>query len=523
MSYLSGLEVHEVSALRDYLTGDFEAFSKFCFKIMTGTPMLHVDYYVVLFQAVQKLIDLESNRMIMNIPPRAGKTLIVSIFLPLFAWCRNPCGQTILTGFNADVLAECSGYIRTIMSDPDFTRVFPDVVIDNNKKSIERLGTMSAGVIHAIPTSGRMTGKGCGALVPGFSGLMCIDDVIKPDDADSPTERNKINKRFTNTLISRLATETTPLCIIMQRLHNDDLCGYLMKGGTSDIFDWLNIPGLIRKETGSKSWYDEIISRQGFTHVRPILYDLERPDSAFDEEGDSSFWAIRKNVKTLKGLREKDAYTFYSQYMGEPVGRGAAAIDDSMIGYYTAGDFPIAFTFLTADTASTSETYSDYTCAVHWGVTKCAKPKLIVLDVIKGKWEVPELIVEIRNFWSLKNVFDMHNPTMKPSGFYIEDKSSGLFLNQQFLRDNTVNVKPVPRDGTSANKKFTRFMNAIPYFQEGRILLPRDHKHTQYMRLELIGQSDQGNSTGHDDFVDNCSDAAAVAYSGNRMSYEDWT
>jgi len=166
----------EIEALREYLICDFEKFSEFCFKVMTGQKLIHVDYYVVLFHAIQRLIDQECTRMIINIPPRAGKTLLISIFLPLFAWVKNPSGQTILTGFNSDVLAECSGYIRTIMSDPDFQRVFPDLIIDNNKKSVEKLGTMSAGVLHAIPTTGKMTGKGCGALVPGFAGLMAIDD-----------------------------------------------------------------------------------------------------------------------------------------------------------------------------------------------------------------------------------------------------------------------------------------------------------------------------------------------------------
>ena len=179
MSQLDKMDDHEVSVLREYLLGNFEEYSRFCFKILTGTRLIHVDYYVVLFEAIQRLIDQESNRMIINIPPRAGKTLLVSIFLPLYAWCKSPSGQTILTGFNSDVLAECSGYIRTIMTDPDFKRVFPDVVIDNNKKSVERLGTMSAGVLHAIPTTGKMTGKGAGALVEDFSGILAIDDVIK--------------------------------------------------------------------------------------------------------------------------------------------------------------------------------------------------------------------------------------------------------------------------------------------------------------------------------------------------------
>ena len=520
MSKISSLDSHELDALREYLMGDFEAFSKFCFKLMTGTKLIHVDYYVILFHAIQKMIDGESNRMIINIPPRAGKTLLVSICLPLFAWCRNPCAQTILTGFNSDVLAECSGYIRTIMSDPDFKRVFPDVIIDMNKKSIERLGTMSAGVLHAIPTTGKMTGKGCGALVEGFAGLMAIDDVIKPDDANSPTERDKINNRFSNTLLSRLATETTPLVIIMQRLHADDLCGYLMKGGSSDVYDWLNIPGLIRKETGSKEWYEEEIDRWGYTHVRPMIYDLERTD--FDEEGDSSFWSIRKNVETLKGLREKDPYTFYSQYMGSPVGKGAQVLHAADIRTYTdLSDFRIRYTFITADTASTAQTYSDPTVSVHWGVT--SNNELIFLDAIMGKWETPELIEQMREWWKKKNVFQLNFPTHKPRALYMEDKASGQFLNQQFMKDGSVKVKPVARDGVRGNDKFTRFLNAIPYIKKGEVILREDHEHFNYFKRELLGQSEYGSQTGHDDFADNVSDAVVIAFACRRMTYEDWT
>lgn len=530
MSHISSLDSHEKEALSSYLLTDFEAFSKFCFKIMTGQKLLHVDYYVVLFLAIQRLIDQECNRMIINIPPRAGKTLLVSIFLPLFAWARNPSGQTILTGFNSDVLAECSGYIRTIMSDPDFRSIFPDVVIDNNKKSVERLGTMSAGVLHAIPTTGKMTGKGAGALVEGFAGMMSIDDVIKPDDANSPTERDKINNRFGNTLLSRLATETTPLVIIMQRLHEDDLCGFLMKGGSSDHYEWLNIPGIVTENTGSEEWYAQQIERYGYSHVKPILYSL--PESEHREyteelyEGElqriSSFWKIRKKVSTLLGMCEKDAYTFYSQYMGMPIGKGKSPMSMEYIRTYDSLDeFEIRYTFLTSDTASTTRTYSDYSVACQWGVTKCKK--LVLMDIIIDKWEVPELIPAMRDFWREKNVFNPNKPTWKPRGFYIEDKSSGLFLNQQFLRDGTVHVKPVPRDGTANNDKFSRFLNTIPYFKAGSIVIQREHKHSAYVIRELMGQSEKGSSTGHDDVADNFSDAVAVAFAQQQNSYESWS
>ena len=531
MSYISKLDQHEVDVLREHLLSDFKAFSEFCFKVMTGQKLMHVDYYVVLFVAIQKLIDLESNRMIINIPPRAGKTLLVSIMLPLFGWCRNPCGQTILTGFNSDVLAECSGYIRTIMTDPDFQRVFPDVVIDNNKKSVERLGTMSAGVVHAIPTSGKMTGKGCGALVDGFAGFMSIDDVIKPDDAQSPTERDKINNRYTNTLLSRLATETTPLVLIMQRLHADDLCGYLMRGNTSDVFDWLNISGIITPDTGSLEWYEKQMEIFGYTNVRPITYEL--PESEHRQyvmrefEGKeqlvSSFWPVRKSVDTLLGLCNKDHYTFYSQYMGQPVSRGKSAVTSDMLRSYDNLDDikNIRYTFMTADTASTTETYSDYTAACLWGVTQCSR--LVLMDVTIDKWQTPDLIIAMRDFWKKHNVFNPNRPTWIPSALYMEDKSSGLFLNQQFTKDGTVTVRPVPRDGNKGNDKFSRFLNAVPYFEQGRILLPRNHEHYQHIIREVLGQSEYGSATGHDDFADNVADACAIAFAQAQMNYEAWS
>lgn len=530
MSHIQKLDNHEIDVLRSHLENHFEDFSKFCFKIMTGQKLLHVDYYVILFEAIQRLIDQECQRMIINIPPRAGKTLLISIFLPLFAWVRNPSGQTILTGFNSDVLAECSGYIRTIMSDPDFRRVFPDVVIDNNKKSVERLGTMSAGVLHAIPTTGKMTGKGCGALVSGFAGLMAIDDVIKPDDANSPTERDKINNRFSNTLLSRLATETTPLAIIMQRLHVDDLCGYLMKGGSIDVYEWLNIPGIITEETGSAEWYQKDIDKFGYTNVKPILYNLPEGEHRDYEEHIfedklqkvSSFWSVRKTIKTLLGLMEKDPYTFYSQYQGKPVGKGKAALQADYISYYGEYDHTkIRYTFMTSDTASTTKTYSDYTVVCWWGVTRAGE--LMLLDIIIDKWEVPELIPAVRDFWRKHKKFNRAEPTMSPRAMYMEDKSSGLFLNQQFIKDGTVRVQPVPRDGTANNDKFTRFMNTISYFKSGKILIPRNHKHTKYIVRELLGQSEFGSATGHDDVADNFADAVNVAYSGQTSSYESWS
>jgi len=523
MSYITSLEENQICALREYLLGNFRAFSHFAFKIQTGSSFIEVDYHNVMFEAIQRLIDQTSNRMLINIPPRAGKTQLISIFLPLFAWVHNPHAHNMLLGYNSDVLHECTGYIRNIMIDPDFIRVFPDVVIDMNKKSVEKLGTMSGGVTHAITLSGKVIGKGAGQLGEGFSGLLCIDDAIKADDAQSPTERDKVNNRYSGTVLSRLATELTPLVTIAQRLHPDDLPGYILKGLTPDKeIEWLNIPGVITKDTGSEKWYADQIEEFGYSDkIKPILYDLDRDDSEYDEKGESSFWPIRKDIKTLQALRDIDPYTFYSQYMGMPRSKGSVLVDHSDFRTYDKlSSINIRYTFITADTASTAKDYSDYSVATLWGVSD--RQELILIDMSRGKWEVPELIVAMREFWQKHNVFSYAHPTHVPRGFYMEDSSSGLFLNQQFLRDGTVTVRPLPRDTSGGNDKFTRFLNVVPYIKQGRLLLPAEHIELNNIKREIVGMNEFGNQTGHDDIVDTLSDAVAVAFSASTPDYTSW-
>jgi predicted phage terminase large subunit-like protein len=174
---------------------------------------------------------------------------------------------------------------------------------------------------------------------------------------------------------------------------------------------------------------------------------------------------------------------------------------------------------MTADTASTVQTYSDYSVCVFWGVTY--SNDLYMLDVMLGKFETPELKTELIKFWNKHNVLDIKYPTMLPTALYMEDKSSGQFLNQQFTRDGSIRILPVPKDKTSGDK-VARFLNAIPYFAQGRIWFPQEHVHKQHVMREVLNMTGMGSGTGNDDVIDNISDACAIVYSGGSANYEAW-
>ena len=531
---VSKVTTEDANAVRRILTEGpmaFETFSKWCFEIQMGFKFQMQDFHSVVFEFCQKIVDGEIDRGIVTIPPRHSKTQILSIFLPLFSFTKNPASHNIITSYADDVVSESSGYIRQIMLDDLFKKVFPTVRIDPNKRSLERWGTTKAGVMHAVPTGGKMTGKGAGSLSLIYSGVFVVDDAIKPKDAYSNTVRSEINDRYDNTFMSRLANDgvvqdddgnlikcpRTPMVIIMQRVHDEDLVGYLLRGGSSDVYTLLNIPGIVTPECGTPEWYKTLLTRQAYTHAKPYLYDLGRTEW---DEGESALWPSRKSLETLRAMRKSTPYTFNSQYLGDPTAKGNGLIsEDWWIEYEELDKKQITRTFMTADTASTSKDYSDYSIVCQWGTTR--DKKLVLIDLILGKWETPELRLEIIKFWDKHNTLDLNYPCMIPFALYMEDKSSGQFLNQQFMRDGKVRVLPMPKDKSSGDK-VARFLNTVPYFAQERIIMPATHKHKSHIMRETMNMTGQGSGTGNDDFIDNVSDAVVVAFSGGQANYDDW-
>lgn len=515
--------------VREHLLSRFEYFAKWSFHIQMGFPFQSQDFHDVIFQFGQDIVDGKISRGIVTIPPRHSKTQTLSISLPLYSFCHNPCSHNIITSYADDVVQESSGYIRATMQDPLFQKIFPSVRIDPNKRSLERWGTTKMGVMHAVPTGGKMTGKGAGSLSQLYSGVFVVDDAIKPKDAYSNTVRTEINDRYDNTFMSRLANDgvindqegnevecnKTPIVIIMQRVHDDDLVGYLLRGSSSDKYHWLNIPALVEQDyTGTQEFYDHIIEKQAYSHAIPYTYTLNRKEKL------TALWPARKSLVSLLAMQAATPYTFNSQYLGDPTAKGAGLVQEEWWQEYE--EVPckdIVRTFMTADTASTKETYSDYSVICFWGV--CRENKLWLIDIMVGKYEVPELIIEIKKFWKKHNVFNYLYPRMLPEALYMEDKSSGQYMNQVFIREGSITCRPVPRD-KSGKDKIARFINTLNYWAQGRIQVPAVHKHKSHVMREVLGYTGKGSGTGNDDVIDNFSDACDVAFAAVTCNYEAW-
>ena len=174
---------------------------------------------------------------------------------------------------------------------------------------------------------------------------------------------------------------------------------------------------------------------------------------------------------------------------------------------------------MTADTASTSKDYSDYSVICLWHETR--DKHLYLGDVTLGKWETPELRSEIIRFWNEKNVLDIRYPCLIPTAMYMENKASGQYLNQQFARDGNIRLLPIPRDKSSGDK-VARFLNTVTHFAQGKIHFPKEHEHLHHVVREVISMTGEGSGTGHDDVCDNVSDACVITYGTQSANYLAW-
>ncbi len=247
---------NEKRMLKYMLENDGIQFMRYFFKHREGTKMLRNWHHYVIEYVLQAVYECKVNRLIINIAPGYTKTEQAVLNFIARGLALNPRSKYIHASYSADLAQENSSKIKETVQLPEFQELWPmNVRVDTKGK--KRWFTEDGGGMMAAAAGGQITGFRAGRMEEGFTGAFVIDDPVKPDDAYSVVKRAAINNRFNNTMRSRLAVETVPMIVIMQRIHEDDLSGYLLKGGSGDTWHHLTIPTLLSEEEINRKYPDE--------------------------------------------------------------------------------------------------------------------------------------------------------------------------------------------------------------------------------------------------------------------------
>lgn len=269
------------------------------------------------FSGMQELRHLEvenDHNFIANGLVSHNTELVIKSFI---SWCfaLNPKCRFLHLSYSDILVNDNSDTVRNIMSEELYKTLFPNSALASEKGSAKRWKTKAGGELYAVSTQGQVTGFGAGAVdeeidkMDGgndifvfddhtnemlkmidaktniFQGAIVIDDPLKADDAASDLIRERINQRFENTIRNRVNSRRTPIIIIMQRLHEHDLCGYL-------------------QEIEPDAW--TILSL-------PVI----QTDPETGEE--HALWPMKHNLEELYKLREINPVVFETQYMQNPI------------------------------------------------------------------------------------------------------------------------------------------------------------------------------------------------------------
>lgn len=419
---------------------------------------LPAEHHKTVCDALERVVAGLTTRLIINIPPRAGKTEIaVKNFI---SWCMGnwPDCEFIHASYAKELATANISETRNIMQHEAYAEIFgqPSFRQDSNAKDFFK--TNQGGSVMAVGVGGGVTGFGAGKMRPEFGGAIIVDDPHKPAEANSDAVRGSTLAWFQNTLESRKNSNETPIIVIMQRLHEEDLAGWLADGGNGEDWEIVRIPAI--RDDGSSFW-----------------------------EANSNF-----SIEKLRRLEKAGAYVFAGQYMQNPAPIGGGILKESW--YQPWHLLPkLKWRKIYADTASKTKEINDYSVFQCWGDDGNGGKYLI--DQMRGKWEAPELLDVARAFWMKHNDQDKEH-LGKLRAMMVEDKSSGTALIQTLARER------VPIIGIKRNiDKITRAMDAAPMIQAGNVYIPAAAE----WRSAFIAESNQFPNGKHDDQLDPMFDA----------------
>lgn len=424
------------------------AFTRCFFRERVGVQQRFMvsPHHKLMAETLDKVYRGEIKRLIINVPPGYTKTEMAVINFVAHGLALNPYSRFIHVSYSDSLALLNSTLVRDVVKLPLYRSLWR-VDIRKDASAKKSWTTKEGGGMLAMASGGSITGFRAGQMMKGFSGALIVDDPLKPDDAYSKVKRESVNVRFTNTFASRMANPEVPMVVIMQRLHEDDPTGYLLKGGSGEKWHHLLLPAHVKEEP--EPYPVE------YTHGIPIEYELPI----------GPLWEYKHTLEMLKAMEESDIYTYASQYDQRPAPLGGGIFKGDWWKFYE--EPPICeYRFITGDTAQKTEEHNDYSVFQLWGYKD---GKIYLLDQIRDKWEAPDLKRAFVAFWNA-HVGTGSEVTGHLREAYIEDKASGTGLIQDVQADEK---NPIPVVAVQRNRdKITRAMDMAPYIQSGYVYLP---------------------------------------------------
>lgn len=403
----------------------------------------------------------EINRLLINVPPGCMKSLLTGVIWPAWEWgpAGKPGMRFVGTAHEEQLAIRDSRRCRDLIKSEWYQGLWP-ITLRTDLDGKREFGNDKQGIRQARSFTS-MTGVRGDRVI--------LDDPISADNANSDTKLEAAKIAFTETLPTRVNNSESAIVVIMQRLNEKDTSGVILSMDLPYVH--LCIP----------MRYDPSLhctTSIGWSDPRTEPGELMFADR-FSEE----------DVATLE--KTLGSYGAAGQLQQRPAPRGGGIIKETWYDFYTVQP-QLEWLNIYADTAQKTKQENDWSVLELWGRSQVGQAVLV--DLLRGKWEAPELLLNARAFW-LKH---KHTYGPKLRAMKVEDKVSGTGLIQSLRREG-IAILPIQR-GTD---KISRGHDAAPFIESGNVVLNRDAPYLS----DFLAESGAFPNGAHDDQLDPMFDA----------------
>lgn len=423
-----------------------------------GQPYQHGWHMDAMAEHLKAVAEGQINRLLINVPPGTSKSTMTGIIFPSWLW--GPFGwpesRFIGASHEAGLAGRDSRRTRLVVESEWFQERWPTKLTgDANAKTYfenERRGFRQAAAVAS------MTGK--------RGDVILWDDPHSPEKAYSVAYRKEAHRVFSETLPTRLTNPLkSAIIVVMQRLHEEDISGYILANDLG--YEHLCLPMEFepgRKCQTSIGWKDPR------TEDGELLFPERFPREVVDRD------------KKVLG-----SFASAGQFQQRPSSIGGGLFKEA---WWQMLDVPppLSWRAIYADTAQKTKQQNDFSVMQCWGRT--INGQAVLLDMVRGKWEAPELETMARAFWA-KHRATENQGTLR--AFKVEDKVSGTGLIQKLKREG------IPMIGIQRDRdKISRAFDSAPFVQSGNVLIMRNLNGL----IDFLSEAALFPNAAHDDMID---------------------
>jgi predicted phage terminase large subunit-like protein len=191
--------------------------------IEPGTQYIDSWHIHLIGEYLQAVNEGEIRRLIINIPPRYMKSIEATVCYPVWTWTKAPEKRFIKVSYSDNLSRKHNVLSRDIITSQWYQENWGDrFTLKDDVNRQNEFKNNHQGMMFSTSVGGSLTGEGGDVII--------IDDPQNPLMANSEAERDAVIAFFKNTLQTRLNDpKKGAIIIIMQRLHENDLTGYIIE------------------------------------------------------------------------------------------------------------------------------------------------------------------------------------------------------------------------------------------------------------------------------------------------------